>query len=97
MDNLDRYIVMASFGGYVGKLLLLGATLADVGIVAVIAAAYFLFMYVANSKQIDQLKQELKKDNSELKNEVLRLQSIVDEHRTSLTSIKMSQGIRNVK
>lgn len=97
MNNLERYTIMVLLSGYVGKLLLLGANLADVGIVGVVAAVYFLLTYTANNSQIEQLKQELKKDNSELKNEVLRLQAIVDEHRTSLTSIKMSQGIRGVK
>lgn len=97
MNNLDRYIIMASFSGYMGKLLLLGAGYADVGIVTVLASVFFLYSYTSNKKQIDQLKQEVKESQSELKNEVLRLQAIVDEHRSSLTSIKMSQGMRNVK
>jgi hypothetical protein len=97
MNNLDRYIIMALFSGYVGKLLLLGAGYADVGVVLVLAAAHFLFASKAEQKQIDELKQLVKESHSDLKNEVIRLTAIVDDHRASLTSIKMSQGIRNVK
>jgi hypothetical protein len=97
MNNLERYITMALFSGYVGKLLLLGAGLSDVGVVLVLAAISFLFATKAEQAQINQLKQLVEKSISENKNEVLRLQAMVDEHRTSLTSIKMSQGIKGVR
>lgn len=97
MNNLERYITMALFSGYVGKLLLLGAGLADVGVILVLAAISFLFATKAEQAQINQLKQLVDKSISDNKNEVLRLQAMVDEHRTSLTSIKMSQGIKGVR
>lgn len=97
MNNLDRHITMALFSGYVGKLLLVGAGYPDIGIVAILGAAFFLFSYTSDKKQIDELKQQVKTSHSEMKNEVLRLQAMVDEHRTSLTSIKLAQGIRQAK
>jgi len=97
MVNLERYLIMAMLIGYVGKLLAFGAGFADMGIVLVLAAAHFLYNSQLQNKEIVKLKQELKEAVSSFKNENLRIQAVVDEHRTSLTSIKMSQGIRNVK
>ena len=97
MNNLDRYIIMALFGAYVGKLLLLGANYSDVGVVLVLAAAHFLVASKSHEKQIDVLKKQLDEARAEMKEDLKAIKTMTDEHRTALTSIKMSQNIKGIK
>lgn len=93
MSNIDRYLIIALFGAYVSKLMIQGASLSDAAIVLVLASANFLVGYFPRSKELSELKQEL----IEIKKLQTQQNQIVDEIKTSVASVKISQGLRNVK
>lgn len=58
--NIDRYLILSLFGGYTGKLLILGASPADAAVVLVLAAAHFFYSNQIQNKKIIELTQQVK-------------------------------------
>lgn len=91
--NINRDLILSLFGGYTLKLLILGASPADAAVVLVLAAANFLYNTQLESKEITELKQELK----DIKSAQHDQNVIISELKTAMTGIKMSNNLRNVK
>lgn len=93
MKNIDRVLILSLFGGYTLKLLALGANPADAAVVLVLAGANYLFNAQLERKAINELKQELK----DIRSSQVDQNIIISELKTSMTGIKMSSSLRNVK
>lgn len=91
--NIDRVLLLSLFSGYTIKLLALGANPADAAVVLVLAGANYLFHAQLERKQISELKQELK----EIRSGQTDQNVIISELKTSMTGLKMSSNLRNVK
>lgn len=97
MKNLDRYMIMALFAGYMGKLLLTGASLSDAAIVLVLAAANFLYNSQIQNKQIVELKQELREFKNQSTAEIKKLSELSEELKTNVAGVKIASGLRSAR
>jgi hypothetical protein len=93
MEKLERYALISLFSGYVIKLLVVGASLADAAIVLFLAALYYLYISQIQNKQIVQLKQEV----TELKENITSLKKDNEDFRSAVAQVKISNGLRNVR
>lgn len=93
MKNLDHYLLLSLFGGYVLKLLVKGATLPDAAIVLFLGAAYYLYNSQIQSKEIVQLKQEFKGIQDQLE----AIKKSNEDLKNAVAGVKITQGLRNVK
>lgn len=93
MKNFERYSLIALFSSYVIKLLIVGASLADAGIVLFLGALYFLYISQIQNKEITELKQDL----SSLKDNLSKLQKDNEDMRNAVAGVKITQGLRNIK
>ena len=91
--NINRDLILSLFGIYTLKLLILGASLPDAAVVLVLAAANFLYNSQLERKVIAELKQEVK----DIKSNQHDQNTIISELKTSMTGMKMSNNLRNVK
>lgn len=87
--QIDRGLVLALFVGYTLKVAVLGASLPDAAVVLILAAAHFLYNSQVQNKQIVQFKQEI----SEFKNELAACKKVSDDLKTTMASVKISQGL----
>lgn len=88
--NIDRYLILSLFGGYTGKLLILGASPADAAVVLVLAAAHFFYSNQIQNKKILELDQELKaiKATQSGQNE------IIADVKSTVSGIKMKEAMK---
>ena len=93
MLTYDRALITLLFTGYVGKLLLNGAQLADAPIALILATCYFLFFYKLREKEITELKQELSRQQVQI-NEI---KIVAEDVKSGLAASKIGQGFRSVK
>ena len=89
MDKF-RHIPMVLFSAYLIKLLIVGASAQDAAISIGLMALCAFFEYKPAQKQIEQLNQEL----NEIKESHKDLEKRIDEARTSIVGIKMSNGVK---
>lgn len=102
--HIDRYLVIALFGGYVAKVSVLGASLSDAAIILVLAAAHFLQNHHNFNKQINELKQELldlnvefKEQNEKVLTTIKSQDEAIAELKSSLAGVKIASGMRAIK
>jgi hypothetical protein len=93
MNRIDSWLILSLLVGYTGKLLALGASPADAGVLLVLAAAYSMQRYYSVNKQHNELKQELTDIRSSIKDQDL----VITELKTSLAGAKIAGGFRSVK
>lgn len=93
MNNIDRYLIIALFGGYVIKILARGASFSDAAIVLVLAATHFLYTSQIQNKEVSELKQQV----ATLTDTLVIVQKSQDDIKTNMASVKISQGFRSVK
>lgn len=93
MLTLDRNIITLLFAGYIGKLLIVGASFADAPIALILGSIYFLFFLKIKDNQIDELKQEL----MEQKKEIEKVAQTSSDVKSAMASLKISQGFKQVK
>lgn len=91
--QLDRYLTIALFGGYVAKVSIMGASLSDAAIILVLAAAHFLYNSQIQSKEVSELKQQV----TSLMKDVQDLKTNVDDAKTALAGVKIAAGMRAIK
>lgn len=89
MEKL-KYLPMALCSAYLIKLLIVGATGQDAAIALGLMALCAFFQHKPEQKQIQELNQQLK----EVKESQEELAKRVDEARTSIVGIKMSNGVK---
>lgn len=97
MKNLDKHFLALLLAGYTIKLLALGASLPDAGVILVLAAAHYMFNSQIQNKRVDALEEKIN-ETKEL------IQSLKDENESikasvgnAVVGIKMSNGFINKK
>jgi hypothetical protein len=90
MSQIHR-IPLFLFGILVLKSLVLGSSWTEVAIIAISGIIGFLFEVKYRDKKIEELEQVLNKQNET----ILALAKAVDETRTSVSSIRLAQGMRS--
>lgn len=93
MKDLDRYLLIALFGGYIIKMLAHGATLPDAAVVLVLAGSHFLYNHFMQNKEITQLKQEL----NGIRDSIQKVLKDNEDLRNAVAGVKITQGLRNIK
>lgn len=93
MNHIDRYLIIALFSGYVAKVLARGASFSDAAVILILAATHFLYNSQVQNKKIIQLDQQV----TDLTDILKSVQKSQDEIKTSMASVKISQGFRSVK
>lgn len=93
MKNIERYLLISLFSGYVIKVLATSASISDAAIVLFLAASYFLYNSQIQNKEISQLKQELTTTSEQIK----KLQKDSEDMRNAVAGVKITQGLRNIK
>jgi cell division protein FtsL len=91
--NIDRVLVLAAFGLYTAKLLVLGAQPADAAVVLVLALAHFGNSFYNHQKQVNALEQKIADTNLKIEAQ----DKVIGELRTAVTGIKMGSSMRSVK
>jgi hypothetical protein len=93
MRNIDKALLLCLFGGYTAKLAILGSNYSDALIILVLAAAHFLYNSQIQNKQIQELTSRLNdlqiKQNEQNDN--------VEDIKSAISSLKISQGLRPAK
>jgi predicted transcriptional regulator len=90
MSKIHR-IPLFLFGILVLKSLVFGSTWTDAAIISICGVIGFLFELRFRDKKVEDLEQILNKQNET----ILALAKAVDETRTSVSSIKLAQGMRS--
>ena len=91
--HIDKALLLCLFGGYTAKLAILGSSLPDAAIILVLAAAHFLYNSQIQNKQILELSNRL----NELEAKQAEQNKNVEDIKSAVSSIKISQGLRPAK
>jgi hypothetical protein len=91
--NIDRYLILSLFGGYTGKLLILGASPADAAVVLVLAAAHFLYSNQMQNKKIVELEQHVKKIEATHNEQNINIAEV----KSMMTAIKLKESFKAVR
>lgn len=97
VNNLDRYLFAGLLSAYVIKVGFTGASLADALILLVLAAIHGVLAFGAHNKKIAELKQQLAESEKSNNEKISAIADKLEETRSALAGVKISQGFRPVK
>lgn len=93
MINTDRALLLCLLGGYTVKLLALGSNLSDALVVLVLAGAHFLYNSQIQNKEIKELANKIE----ELEKKNVEQTKLNEDLKSSISSVKITQGLRSAK
>ena len=103
MERFLKYVPTGLLIAYVSKMLIIGSTLPDMGILLGLIGIVGLSAYMEKNETIKEMGEVLKKETAEMRqviakqNEALTKMAVeLDTMRTSVTSVKMGQNFRKV-
>lgn len=89
MNNISR-IPLILFSILVCKALILSASWSDALVILAVGAISIAYEFKARDKQLEEVNKVIEKQNET----ILALAKVVDELRSSMSSVKMAQGMR---
>lgn len=104
MNQVKSNLPLGLLAALVLKQLVVGCNASEMGVAIAIAAVVSLKDYLEKQKSIQEISTKVTKDIDDMKhiiktqNEVIeKMAKALDENRTGLASVKLSQGMRSTK
>lgn len=92
MERLEKILPLSLLSLLVGKSLLLGVNLPEMGAILGLAALHGLSVYLDKHKKIQQIQEVVNKQNEVIE----KMAKELDVVRTSVTAVKMQNGMRKM-
>ena len=93
MENLSKYAPLVLFCLYAAKLVILGGSLNDAALLAVIGSLSAFSLYKSEDKKIQEVMIRL----NEMDNKLQELNKANDDLRSGVASVKIAQNLRQNK
>lgn len=92
MERLEKLLPLSLLSLLVGKSLLLGVNLPEMGAILSLAALHGLGVYLEKNRKIQEIQQVVMKQNEVIE----KMAKELDGLRTSVAAVKMQSGMRKM-